>query len=292
MIGHTGCRYCPASVAVDQFDEATRRFPEESTALLTAIMDVSASRRREPRIDVLITATSEVLDVLLDDPRAGHRLGGRVAVVVTLGMQALRAAAELPLTPTGMPVYQDGLTVRLSDGSIVPGSGFTVGSNTNLTTWSISLAIDNSGRFLAVLQSSAVEIWDLDSHKLQARLPTPEGASVTDMQFLADPNKLEITMASSGTNDNVQVEIWTCNLLFGIPHWLGFGDSEVRVITDPSPVQLAEDYTTGNYYTLQSTDPQEWLIQVCGISYYNALDQNYPNVPVNAWSGPLCPSHH
>jgi WD40 repeat protein len=226
------------------------------------------------------------------------RAAGPAVIPAASSMNTDAAEAESAVIPrpgSDELVERDGTHIRLmslSDGRVVQGSQFTIPANANATTWSDDLAIDNGGRYLAVLQSSSVEIWDLDSHKLQGRLPVAQGSSVTSMQFLADPKKLEITLAASGTNNEIQAEIWTRDVLFGIPKWFGFLDYEVTPVATTSTFEVAEDYITGNYYLLQPANPQQWLGQICGISRYGSLNQTYPNIPVNSWTGPLCPGPH
>lgn len=97
------------TLVVDQFDEAVTRFPDESAALLGALLDTAASHHRTPRVDVVVTTTTEPLNRLLADPRFGSRLAGHTATLGAPDAAELREAVEGPLAEPGMPVLQEGL---------------------------------------------------------------------------------------------------------------------------------------------------------------------------------------
>ncbi|WP_447004267.1 trypsin-like peptidase domain-containing protein [Saccharothrix isguenensis] len=97
------------TLVVDQFDEALTRFPDESADLLEALLDTAASHHRTPRVDVVVTTTTEPLNRLLADPRFGSRLAGHTATLGAPGAAELREAVEGPLAEPGMPVLQKGL---------------------------------------------------------------------------------------------------------------------------------------------------------------------------------------
>lgn len=102
-------------VVLDQFDEALTRLPEETAALLHALLDTVESHRRTPRVDLVVTATTASLYQLLGDPRFGSRLGSHTFTLGAPSTAELREIAEGPLAPAGMPVLQDGLADALLD---------------------------------------------------------------------------------------------------------------------------------------------------------------------------------
>lgn len=97
-------------LVVDQLDEALARFPDETADLLATLLAVAESHRRTPRIDLVVTTTSEPLDTLLADTRFGAALARRTT---TVGAAELREVIEGPLAPVGMPVLENGLTETL-----------------------------------------------------------------------------------------------------------------------------------------------------------------------------------
>lgn len=104
------------TLVVDQFDEALARRPDESADLLAALLDTAEAHHRTPRVDLVVTTTTEPLDRLLADPRFGSRLGGRTAALGAPGPAELREAVEGPLAVPGMPVLEPGLAdVLLED---------------------------------------------------------------------------------------------------------------------------------------------------------------------------------
>ena len=104
------------TIVVDQFDEAFARYPDESAALLAALLDTAEAHHRTPRVDVVVTTTTEPLDRLSADPRFGSRLAGRTATLGAPGPAELREVVEGPLAVPGMPVLEPGLAdVLLED---------------------------------------------------------------------------------------------------------------------------------------------------------------------------------
>ncbi|MFT7836674.1 serine protease [Saccharothrix sp. BKS2] len=104
------------TLVVDQFDEALARFPEASTDLLAALLDVAESHHRAPRVDLVVTTTGGPLDHLLADPRSGPRLVRRTATLATPDPDELREVVEGPLREPGTPVLEPGLVdVLLAD---------------------------------------------------------------------------------------------------------------------------------------------------------------------------------
>ncbi|MBB5805911.1 WD40 repeat protein/energy-coupling factor transporter ATP-binding protein EcfA2 [Saccharothrix ecbatanensis] len=97
------------TLVVDQFDEALTRFPDESADLLDALLDTAASHHHTPRVDVVVTSTTEPLNRLLADPKFGSRLAGHTATLGAPSAAELREAVEGPLAEPGMPVLQKGL---------------------------------------------------------------------------------------------------------------------------------------------------------------------------------------
>lgn len=102
-------------VVVDQFDEAVAQRPEDAAALLGALLAEVESHRRAPRVDLVVTTTSEPLERLLADARFGSALGSRVMTLGTPTTAELREVVEGPLAPVGMPVLQEGLADALLD---------------------------------------------------------------------------------------------------------------------------------------------------------------------------------
>ncbi|MER5264647.1 serine protease [Actinosynnema sp. NPDC002837] len=103
------------TLVVDQFDEALTRFPDESADLLDTLLGIADSHHRTPRVDVVVTTTTEPLDRLLADPRFGSRLAGRTATLGTPSVAELREVVEGPLAAPGLPVLQQGLADALLD---------------------------------------------------------------------------------------------------------------------------------------------------------------------------------
>jgi hypothetical protein len=101
------------TVVVDQFDEGMARARDAALDLLAALLDAHESHRREPRLDLIITVTTEALGDLLADQRFGYRLSGHVVTLARPGQPELREIAEGPLAAEGMPVYQQGLVDAL-----------------------------------------------------------------------------------------------------------------------------------------------------------------------------------
>ncbi|MFT7836881.1 serine protease [Saccharothrix sp. BKS2] len=113
LVGHDLRRL---TIVVDQFDEALARFPDEAAELLTALLDVAGSHHRTPRVDLVVTTTSEALDRLLADPRVGSRPAGRTSTLGAPSPDELREAVEGPLAVPGTPVLERGLAdVLLED---------------------------------------------------------------------------------------------------------------------------------------------------------------------------------
>jgi hypothetical protein len=178
--------------------------------------------------------------------------------------------------------------VRLSDGAAVPGSEFSVASNTNGQTWQVPEVVDGSGRFLAFMQSGAVEVWDLESRQRVGRLPVPQGVNVSDLQFGADPDQVEVSETMS-TDAVLAVELWTRRA--GVLGWFGIDHSTLRVVRNPSPTQVAVDYADlGKYYAVESTDPQAWLDTACRVWYPDPAAVGLTSLPDGAWSASVCPS--
>lgn len=94
------------TIAVDQFDEAVARHPDAPDFLHAPL---SLVRHRAPRVDVVITTTTEPLLRLATDPRFST-LPDRTT---TVGTPDLREVIEGPLRPVGMPVLQEGLADAL-----------------------------------------------------------------------------------------------------------------------------------------------------------------------------------
>jgi Trypsin-like peptidase domain len=97
------------TIVPDQLDEGLARDGDAARDLLAALLDVHGSHRREPRIDVLVTLSTDALDGLLSDQRLGHRLGGHVVTLAEPGPDELRSIVTGPLAAVGMPVYEPGL---------------------------------------------------------------------------------------------------------------------------------------------------------------------------------------
>lgn len=106
IIGHDLRRL---TIVVDQFDEALARFPDESADLLATLLDVAESHHRTPRVDLVVTITSEPVDRLLAEPLFGSRLAGRTVALGAPSPDELRQAVEGPLAVPGMPVLERGL---------------------------------------------------------------------------------------------------------------------------------------------------------------------------------------
>ncbi|MEV0403834.1 trypsin-like peptidase domain-containing protein [Actinoallomurus sp. NPDC050550] len=176
--------------------------------------------------------------------------------------------------------------VRISDGATVPGSEFSVGGH--LASWDIPPAVDDSGHFLALLQSNYVDIWNLGSHRRVGRLYTPQGTQVTNVRFREDPNKLELAVADESTGHPVQMKLWDRNRLLGVPGWFGINDSKVDVVPDSLPARL-DGGTEDEGYVIDSTDPWQWLREICRTWYPNSLDRDLANAPASAWRGRVCP---
>lgn len=94
------------TIVVDQFDEALARHPDAAD-FLHALLGLV--RHRAPRVDVVVTTTTEALLRLVTDPRF-PALADRTA---TVGVPDLREVIEGPLRPLGMPVLQEGLADAL-----------------------------------------------------------------------------------------------------------------------------------------------------------------------------------
>lgn len=113
IVGH-GLRRL--TIVVDQFDEAQARFPDESADLLAVLLDVAESHHRTPRVNLVVTTTSEPLNRVLADPRFGSRLDGHTITLGTPNHNELREAIEGPLAVASMPVLERGLVdVLLED---------------------------------------------------------------------------------------------------------------------------------------------------------------------------------
>ncbi|WP_309112388.1 trypsin-like peptidase domain-containing protein [Saccharothrix sp.] len=95
------------TIAVDQFDEAVARHPD-APDFLHALL--SLVRHRAPRVDVVVTTTTEPLLRVATDPRFST-LPDRTT---TVGTPDLRKVIEGPLRPVGMPVLQEGLAGAVS----------------------------------------------------------------------------------------------------------------------------------------------------------------------------------
>ncbi|MFI9818674.1 S1 family peptidase [Saccharothrix variisporea] len=94
------------TIVVDQFDEALARHPD-APDFLHALLGLV--RHRAPRVDLVVTTTTEPLLRLTTDPRFSA-LPDRTA---TVGTPDLREVVEGPLRPIGMPVLQEGLADAL-----------------------------------------------------------------------------------------------------------------------------------------------------------------------------------
>ncbi|MEJ2853733.1 MULTISPECIES: nSTAND1 domain-containing NTPase [unclassified Saccharothrix] len=94
------------TIVVDQFDEALARHPD-APDFLHALLGLV--RHRAPRVDLVVTTTTEPLLRLTTDPRFAA-LPDRTT---TVGTPDLREVVEGPLRPVGMPVLQEGLTDAL-----------------------------------------------------------------------------------------------------------------------------------------------------------------------------------
>ncbi|NUT97999.1 MAG: hypothetical protein HOY78_38905, partial [Saccharothrix sp.] len=94
------------TIVVDQFDEALARHPDAAD-FLHALLGLV--RLRSPRVDLVVTTTTESLLRLTTDPR----FAALVDRTATVGTPDLREVVEGPLRPVGMPVLQEGLTDAL-----------------------------------------------------------------------------------------------------------------------------------------------------------------------------------
>ncbi|MBB5955144.1 WD40 repeat protein/energy-coupling factor transporter ATP-binding protein EcfA2 [Saccharothrix tamanrassetensis] len=100
------------TVVVDQFDEALAQRPDEAADLLEELLE--AVQTRTPRIDLVVTTTSDPLHRLLGDARFSA-VAGYTATIGAPSTPELRDAVEGPLRQAGMPVLQEGLADALLD---------------------------------------------------------------------------------------------------------------------------------------------------------------------------------
>lgn len=180
--------------------------------------------------------------------------------------------------------------VRLSNGTVVPGSSFTVDGMS--TAYNTPPAFDPSGRFIGLAYDYIAEIWDLDSGKQVARLALGQNFHIFAIAFSGSSHTLEMAVGGDPMNDGTMdmVQTWNWKPFLGIPALFGIKSSTLSTVNDPSRALVEEGELTPSPDAPGSINPQTWLNRICQAWYPNSLDTATASLPANSWTGPICPA--
>ncbi|WP_033433837.1 nSTAND1 domain-containing NTPase [Saccharothrix syringae] len=216
-----------------------------------------------------------VNDLSVWSARSGERLGATVALPPGTAQPRVAAdGGELVV------VGGDGFTRRyaLADGHEVAGSRFRHGE---ADPPGGPIAV-RDGR-VAVARAGAVEVFDLGTGEPLDRLDTPPGAVVGALRFRDDPDELEVTLVEQGSGAE-QVELWTRNVLWGLPALLGRDDTRLEDV----PARAWRVNVDGQVDGLEPGDPRAWSEAVCGLARRSGLAEGPDDLPEGAFAGEVC----
>ncbi|MFD0199617.1 MULTISPECIES: WD40 repeat domain-containing protein [Saccharothrix] len=177
----------------------------------------------------------------------------------------------------------------IADGGEVPGSAFTFGGPPARSP-DEPLAVDADGELLAVPVADGVEVWDLARGERLERLDVQADFEVTDLRFRDDPDEVEVTVdgvdGGGQADGGVLVELWTRDVLWGLPGLLGRDDETVERLAVPAVPGYAN--AGGEYGGLESGDPAAWRDVVCGVVTRSGLSEGDVEPPAGSFDGPVC----
>jgi hypothetical protein len=275
-VGRTGL--APLDAGIDLRSTALTLFTADRITLLDTTLPGSGSTNGEVPIRAEQLAVPS-LRVLAGPVRLGSANGpGFVAGVYA------RAGSSTVAEITDSGLRQ----VDLRSGAVLPGSAFALPGGLRIPVAGVAGTLDSGGRRLAIDDADGVEVWELGTHQRLGRLALPANAVVTGLRF-RDPDHLEIGL--SGTNGGFQpgpllTEVWVPGGGPGLATRLGFSKDNPAVVPDPVPVEITDQAAGDGSATLRSSDPRQWLSQICDAWRGGSAD----GLPVvsGAYSGSLC----
>ncbi|NAS20137.1 hypothetical protein GT755_00395 [Herbidospora sp. NEAU-GS84] len=173
---------------------------------------------------------------------------------------------------------------RLSDGTLVPGSAFTMGDTPSRDFQDFAPVIDPGGSLIATYHEDAIEIWDLFEHKRVGRLWMADYTVVVNIRFgdRAGDVEFEVKDYRSKNSVGILTQRWHSDpdLIDRILGRTGVGQTADRTV----PGVFAWPGTDGAFEPATS---RAWLERICqalpDLEYRDEL-----GLPDASWHGPVC----
>nr|MDT0658685.1 serine protease [Micromonospora sp. DSM 115978] len=254
----------------------------------TPIVDAAQIEDIDPAGRVLMSRAS----TLTVWSSAGEPLSGRISPGYLGGM----ARTALLRPGHAEVVYTLGTEIvryRFADGAEVPGSRLSIGDDLGNAVDSTDPVLDDSGRYLAILRTGVLEVWDLDAGRRDGHLAV-QGRSVTGLAFEEDPDRVRLDIGGSALGDPATIaQRWDRSPFLGIPRRVGLDSSAVIWLSDePDAGRWAvEPGRSGAPFALiavEPTDPRAWLDRVCAVLSRAPAEVFRQRLPDGAYRGPVC----
>ncbi|TKK91283.1 hypothetical protein FDA94_00250 [Herbidospora galbida] len=174
---------------------------------------------------------------------------------------------------------------RLSDGSLVPGSAFTMGDTPSRDFQDFPPVIDPGGSLIATYHKDAIEIWDLFEHQRVGRLQMADYTVVVNIRFGDGAGEVEFAVKDyrSKNSAGILTQRWHSDPGL-IDRWV-LGKTGVEHTADSTvPGVFAWPGSDG---ALEPATSRAWLERICqalpDVTYSDEL-----GLPDASWHGPPC----